>query len=170
MKADMDIRQALMAEHSKRQTMAIVEFIGDDARRFAKLMKLFFAGEYRLTQRAAWPMNYCAERRPELIRPYLPKLLDCLERDDMHDAVKRNVVRLLQYVEIPRRLAGKVYSYCVDLVDDACEPVAVRAFALTVAARIAKSEPYLMNELRLVVRKHLPHTTAAFQKRAREIL
>ena len=106
---------------------------------------------------------------PELIRPYLPKLLDCLARDDMHDAVKRNVLRLLQRVEIPRRLAGKVYSHCVDLIDDAFEPAAVRAFALTVAARIVKSEPDLMNELRLVVRKH-PHTTAAFQKRAREIL
>jgi hypothetical protein len=166
----MDIRQALMAEHSKRQTMAIVEFIGDDDRRFAELMKLIFAGEYRLTQRAAWSMNYCAERRPELIRPYLPKLLDCLKRDDMHDAVKRNVLRLLQHVEIPQRLAGKAYSHCVDLIDNAYEPVAVRAFALTVAARIAKSEPELMNELRLIVRKHLPHTTVAFHKRAREIL
>ena len=166
----MDIRQALMDEHSKRQTMAIVEFIGDDAGRFAELMKLFFGGEHRLTQRAAWPMNYCAERRPELIRPYLPKLLDCLKRDDLHDAVKRNVVRLLQYIEIPPRLMGKVYGHCVDLVDNSYEPVAVRAFALTVAARIAKSEPDLMNELRLIVRKHLPHTTAAFQKRAREIL
>jgi hypothetical protein len=166
----MDIRQALTAEHSKRQTMAIVEFIGDAPRRFAELMKIIFAGEYRLTQRAAWSMNYCAERRPEMIRPYLPKLLDCLEREDMHDAVKRNVLRLLQRVEILRRWAGKVYSHCVDLIDDAFEPVAAPAFALTVAARIARSEPDLMNELRLVVRNHLPHTTAAFQKRAREIL
>jgi len=166
----MDIRQALMTEHSKRQTMAIVEYIGDDARRFAELMKLFFAGEYRLTQRAAWPMNYCAERHPELILPYLPKLLDCLERDDMHTAVKRNVVRLLQYIEIPKRLTGRVYSHCVDLIDDAYQPAAVRAFALTVAARIAKREPDLMNELRLIVSKHLPQATAAFQVRAREIL
>jgi hypothetical protein len=166
----MDIRQALMAIHSKRQAMAIVEFIGDDAQRFAELMKLFFAGEYRLTQCAAGIMGYCVERRPELIRPYLPKLLDCLGRDDMHNAVKRNVVRLLQYIEIPRRLAGKVYAHCVDLIDCGYEPVAVRAFALTAAARIARSEPDLMNELRLIVRKHLPHTTAAFHKRAREVL
>lgn len=166
----MDIRQALMAEHSKRQTMAIVEFIGDDPKRFAELMKLFFAGEYRLTQRAAWPMNYCAERHSALIQPYLPKLLDCLEREDMHDAVKRNVMRLLQYIEIPKRLAGRVYAHCVDFIDDAYQPVAVRVFAVTVAARIAKSEPDLLNELRLIVSKHLPHTTAAFQKRARGIL
>src|SRR5262245_61227601 len=166
----MDIRQALVAEHSKRQTMAIVEFIGDDARRFAELMKIFFAGEYRLAQRAAWPMNYCAERHPELIRPYLPKLLDCLEREDMHVAVKRNVVQLLQYIEIPRRLTGRVYSHCVDLIDEPREPVAVRAFAITVAARIAKSEPALLNELRLIVSKHLPHASAAFRVRAREVM
>ncbi len=166
----MDICQALTAEHSKRQTMAIVEFIGGDPERFAELMKLFFAGDYRLTQRAAWPMNYCAERHPALIRPYLPKLLDCLEREDMHTAVKRNVVRLLQYIEIPKRLTGRVYSHCVDLIDDAYQPVAVRAFALTVAARIAKAEPDLLNELRLIVSQHLPHATAAFRVRAREVL
>src|SRR5262245_66208392 len=100
----MDIRQALMAAHSKGQAMAIVEFIDDDARRFAELMKHVFAGEYRLTHCAAGVMGYCVELRPGLIRPYLPKLLDCLERDDVHDAVKRNIVRLLQYVEIPRGL------------------------------------------------------------------
>ena len=61
----MDIRQSLLLEHSKPQTMKIVEFIGADEKHFAELMKIFFAGEYRLTQRAAWPLNYCAERHPE---------------------------------------------------------------------------------------------------------
>lgn len=159
-----------MTEHSKRQTMAIVEFIGEDPKRFAELMKVFFAGDHRLTQRAAWPMSYCAERHPKLILPYLPKLLNCLDRDDMHDAIKRNVMRLLQYIEIPKRMTGKVYAHAVDLLDNADEPIAVRAFAMTVAARIAKSEPDLMNELRLIVSKHLPHSTAAFQVRARKIL
>ncbi len=159
-----------MTEHSKQQTMAIVEFIGEDPKRFAELMKVFFEGEYRLTQRAAWPMNYCAERHPKLILPYLPKLLDCLEREDMHDAVKRNVMRLLQYIEIPKRLMGKVYARSVDFIDDADQPIAVRVFAMTVAARIAKSEPALMNELRLIVRKHLPHSTAAFRARAKQVL
>lgn len=159
-----------MAGHSKQSTMAIVEYIGDDPKRFAELMKCFFAGDYRLTQRAAWPMNYCAEQHQKLILPYLPKLLACLNREDMHVAVKRNVMRLLQYIEIPKRLTGKVYSHAVDLLDNADEPIAVRCFAMTVAARIAKSEPDLMNELRLIVSKHLPHSTAAFKVRARELL
>ena len=159
-----------MAVHSKQQAVAIVEFIGDDPKRFAELMKLFFAGEYRLTQCAAWPMSYCVEQHPELIRPYLSKLIGCLERDDQHDAVRRNVLRLLQYIEIPNRLAGKVYAHCIDFIDDPDQPIAVRAFAMTVAARIAKSEPDLLNELRLIVSKHLPHSTAAFRVRAKHVL
>jgi hypothetical protein len=166
----MDIRQALLAEHSKRQTAAIVEYIGDDARRFAELMKLFFAGDYRLTQRAAWPMNYCAERHPQLIQPYLPKLLACLERDDMHVAAKRNIVRLLQYIEIPRRLHGRVYGHCVDLLVNPAEPIAVRVFAMTAAARVAQTQPALLNELRLIVRQQMPHSTPAFQARAHRLL
>jgi hypothetical protein len=166
----MNIRQALLDEHSKHQTMAIVEYIGDDPARFAELMDVFFAGEYRTTQRAAWPLNYCAERNPRLICPYLDRLVDLLARKDVHNAVRRNIARLLQFIEIPEHLHGKVYSLCVDLVDNAEEPVAVRVFALTVAANIAKPEPDLTGELKLIVEKHLPHTTPAFRARARRIL
>jgi hypothetical protein len=166
----MDIREALRTEHSKRQTAAIAEYVGNDPKRFAELMAIFFEGEYRSTQRAAWPMSVCIETQPQLIYPYLGKLINQLERDDVHNAVKRNVVRLLQYIDIPKKMLGKVYSHCIDLIDDINEPVAVRAFALTVAIKIAGSEPALLDELRLVVNAHLPHTSIAFHKRAREIL
>lgn len=42
----MDIRRALIDEHSKRQTMKIVEFIGEDAQKFKELAEIFFSGEY----------------------------------------------------------------------------------------------------------------------------
>lgn len=166
----MDIRQAILAVHSKDQAMKITGYIGDDPERFAELVGIFFAGDYRTMQCAAWPINHCVERNPELVYPYLERLVDMLARKDVHNAVRRNVARLLQYVEIPEELQGKVYSLCVDLVDDTEEPVAVRVFALTVAARIAEFEPDLLGELKLIVKKHLPHATAAFHSRARRIL
>ena len=166
----MDIREALATEHSKRQTMTIVDYIGDDAKHFAELMSVFFEGEYRLTQRAAWPMSYVAVRQPQLIRPYLRRLVDQLERKDVHNAVRRNVVRLLEDIKIPNNLKGRVYSICIDLLDDVSEPVAVRAFAMTVAAKIAKVEPDLLSELRLVTKTHLPNFSAALRSRARNIL
>ncbi len=166
----MDIKQQLLIEHSKSNTNKIVDHIGNDSKRFAELMRIFFGDEYRLMQRAAWVMSHCAENNPQLIKPYFEKMIDLLPEKDVHNAVKRNIVRLLQFVEIPDKYLGKVYSHCVDLVDNANEPVAVRAFALTVAAKIAQSEQELLSELKLVVEKHLKYTSVAFHKRAREIL
>ena len=150
--------------------MRVVRYIGSDRERFAELMSAFFKGEYRLTQRASWPMNYCVQRHPELIVPYLKKLLDHAERDDVHDAVRRNAMRLLQYVDVPTRLKGRVYSLCLDLIGDLKQPVAVKVFAITTARKIAEKEPSLISELSLVVREQLPHNSVAFSKRAREVL
>lgn len=166
----MDIRQALLEEHSKPQTMKIVEFIGEDAGKFKELIKIFISDEYLLAQRAGWALSYCAELHPQMVKPYLGKLLDQLERNDVHDAVKRNVVRLLLYVEIPEKLLGRAYCHCVDLIDDINAPIAVRVFALLVAANISDGEPDLRRELQLIVKKHLPYAPAALRNRAGKIL
>lgn len=166
----MDIREALLAEHSKSQTMKIVSYVGADADRFAELMRLFLGDTYRLSQRAAWAVNYCAEDRPELIRPYFGKLVAQLERDDVHIAVRRNVVRMLQFIDIPKRYRGRVFDACYNLVDDPHQPVAVRVFALTAAARIAKDLPELLDELRLVAAKYPQSATAGFRNRCLRVL
>lgn len=166
----MNLRQAIRAEHSKRQTKAIADYVDGDPKRFAQLMEIFFEGEYRMTQRASWPMNYCAERHPELVYPYLDKLLMLLADKGVHNAVRRNIARLLQFIEIPEKNRGEVYALCVEVIDDTTEAVAVRAHAMTIAANIADLEPDLYDELRLVVKKHIPHATAGFRARARRIL
>jgi hypothetical protein len=115
-------------------------------------------------------MNYCAEHHPKLIRPYLKKLTAELQREDVHDAVRRNILRLLQFVEIPHYLKGRLYSLCLKFIADGSQPVAVKVFATTVARKIAETEPALMNELRFVVRQQLPHESVAFHKRARGVV
>ncbi len=166
----MDIHRALLEVHSKNQAMKITDYVGDDEKRFAELADIFFSGDYRTMQCAAWPINHCVERNPGLIFPYLDKFVDMLGRKDVHNAVRRNIARMLQYVEVPKRLQGKLYSVCLDRVEDTEEPIAVRVFALTVAVQIARDEPDLLAEIRLIVDKHLPHSTAAFRSRARRIL
>ncbi|MEO7658644.1 MAG: hypothetical protein ABIV48_03425 [Pyrinomonadaceae bacterium] len=166
----MNIRDALLAEHSKSQTMKIVRYIDGDAVRFKELMDYFLGDNYRLSQRAAWAVNYCAEYRNESVKPYFGKLAEQFERTDVHPAVLRNVARMLQFVDIPKRFHGRVFDSCYKLVDDAGQSLAVRVFALTVAARIANGEPVLLDELRLLAEKHAPHTTIAFRVRARRVL
>ena len=166
----MNIREELLAEHSKRQTNKIVDYIGADPKRFAELMSAFFAGPYRVTQRAAWPISYCVEYHPDLVKPYLGRFVLLLERSDGHDAVRRNVARLLQFVEIPPTYKVSTYEVCCRLVDDIQQPVAVRVFAMSVAAKVARGHPELTRELKLVIKKYAEDGSAAFGSRARKIL
>ncbi|MEO8573798.1 MAG: hypothetical protein ABI481_07495, partial [Pyrinomonadaceae bacterium] len=91
-------------------------------------------------------------------------------RDDVHAAAHRNILRMFQFVEIPKRWGGKLYDMCAQFLDDADRPVGVRVFALTIAAKIADGEAALISELTAIAEKHIPHTTIALRSRARRVL
>jgi hypothetical protein len=166
----MDLKKLLAAEHSKKQTDRIVAYVGGDPQRFAVLIKLFFEGEYRITQRAAWPLSYCVRRHPKLIEPYYKRLLDNLERKDIHVAVVRNTVRLLQDVSIPKRWHGRVMSVCFDFVADVQTPIAVKAFALSILSNFSGEYPEIRSELKLLIEEQWEHATPAFRSRAKKII
>lgn len=165
----MDLEKEILKEHSKQHTLKIVKYIGRNPQRFYDLIKVLVKGPYRVSQRAAWPLSVCIEHHPELILPHLTAVLKLLDRKDMHEAVTRNVVRLLQYVDLPKRYFGKVAGTCFELLDPK-EPIAVRAFSMTVLANIAAHEPDLKKELRIVIEDQLPYASAGFRARARKVL
>jgi hypothetical protein len=166
----MDLTKLLRAEHSKRQCDRIVAYIGSDKERFAQLIELFFRGEYRITQRAAWPLSYCVRRHPQLIAPYYRQLLDNLGRKDIHVAVVRNTVRLLQDVSIPKRWHGRVMSVCFEFVEDPATPIAVKAFALSILSNLSAEYPEIKGELKTLIESQWEQATPAFRSRARKIL
>jgi hypothetical protein len=166
----MDILQSLKKEHSKKQTDRIVDFVGADKERFGVLIGLFFQGEYRITQRAAWPLSYCVRNHPSLITPYFKQLLDNLQRKDIHVAVVRNTVRLLQDVTIPKKYQGRVMSICFDFVQDPQTPIAVKVFSLTILSNLAGDYPDIGPELKLIIEEQWEHSTAAFRSRAKKVL
>jgi hypothetical protein len=166
----MDILQSLQKEHSKKQTDRIVNYVGADKERFGVLIGLFFGGEYRITQRAAWPLSYCVRAHPSLIGPYFKQLLDNLERPDIPVAVVRNTVRLLQDVTIPTKFHGRVMSTCFDFIQSVETPIAVKAFSLTILSHLAADYPDIRGELKLIIEEQWEHSTAAFRSRAKKVL
>lgn len=166
----MDLLKAIEKEHSKTQCEKVVRYVGNDKGRFAELMQLFLKGEYRTTQRAAWPMSICVENHPELITPYFKQIVPLLQKPGLHGAVVRNIVRLLQYVDIPKRYHGQVMSCCFDFVADHETAPAIKAFSLTILENLSAVYPDIKPELKLVIEERWPHETAAFRSRAKKIL
>lgn len=166
----MNIEQQLLKEHSKRQTEKIARWIGTDETRLNAFLDVFLHGEPLVVQRGAWVIGKLGDRHPNVFVPHLSRLIKKMQEPGVHDAVRRNVVRLLQTIEIPRRLLGIVVSLCFDYLESPAEPIAVKVFAMSVIARVAKTEPDLERELRLIVRQQLPQAGGAFRSRARSVL
>lgn len=166
----MDLETEILREHSKRQALRIASWVGHDRRRFRRLMELFLKGDRLITQRSAWVVGICADNHPELVRPHLKPLVKKMQEPGVHDAVKRNVVRILQTADIPNDLLGTVATLCFEYLGSVNEPIAVRAFSMTVLAKIAQREPDLMRELRLVIEQQLPYGSAGIRARARRVL
>src|SRR5688500_13978112 len=166
----MDLHQAILKEHSKAQTEKIVKYVGNNPERFAELMKLFLGNEYRVIQRAGWPLSYCVEKHPELIKPYFKQSMDQLQKPAGHNAVHRNIVRLLQAVDIPKRYHGQVMNTCFEFIASNETEVAIKAFALTVLQNLSAVYPEIKPELKLIIEERWPYVTAAFHSRARKIL
>lgn len=165
----MDIKKEILKEHSKKQTSKVVKYIGDDAQRFKTLVKAFLEGPYRVTQRAAWPLALCVQDHPALINPHLKEVLKMLGKPGTHDAVRRNILRFLQDIEIPKKFYGFVTDKCFTLMDPK-EPIAVRVFSMTVLSNIAQHEPDLKKELRIIIEDQLPYGSAGYLSRAKKIL
>ena len=166
----MDLETEILREHSKRQTRRIAGWIGEDARRFKQLMQLFLHGEYRVTQRSAWIVSECFDQHPRLIRPWLPAILSKMQEPGVHDAVPRNMLRILQFVEIPKSLLGTAATLCFDYLSAVGSPIAVKANAMTVLQNIAAREPHLKRELQTSIELMMPYVGAALKARARIVL
>ncbi len=167
------LREQILQEHSKAQTLAIAEWIGKDEERFRALLHLFLHDEYRVVQRAAWVLSYIAERHREMVAPYLPLLVKRMTVEDLPVAVKRNVLRMLQHMDIPESLHGEVMNMCFHFLEDVKETVAVRAFSMTVLARLAIIYPDIKQELKTVIEDALElekKVRAGFTSRARRTL
>lgn len=166
----MNIAATLAKEYSLEITKKIVKYIGKSEERFAELMDIFLNGEMRMCQRAAWAVGHCADNNPQLLYPYIGKMLKRLD-NPLHDAVKRNTFRVWQVMDIPADKLGEVVDKSFYFLQKHDEAIAIRVFAMTVLANACKKEPDLKNELRVVIEDILQHNESpAFKNRALKIL
>lgn len=168
----MNIQEELLKAkiHFKEDAVRITNYACTNKQRFAELMKCFLSNEYRLAQRAAWSVSWAAKQKPALIKPYIKNLVAQLPRTDVHNAVIRNSVRILEEIDIPEELHGEVMNSCFEFIEKPSTPIAIKAFSLTTLHNLSKHYPEIKPELKLIIEERLPTETPAFISRAKKIL
>lgn len=166
----MNLEEELLKEHSKAQGNKIAAYVLQKNERFDNLMEIFFTENYRLNQRAAFSVNICYGKNPEIIEPYIERLVTNLKRTDLHDAVKRNTIRILQFINLPAELEGQIYDLCFKYLISKDEPIAIKAFSMRVLANICKNHPELKNELIPVIEDMIPFGSSGIKNRGKKII
>lgn len=166
----MNLRETILAGHSKAQTNKIISWVGTSQQRFDKLFNLFMHDDYRVIQRAAWPMSYCVIKHPKLITKHFPELILNLFKADSHNAVKRNTLRLLQHINIPEKYHWEIMALCFQYVSSPTEAAAIKAFALTILHNLSEQYPDIKTELGVIIEDRWKYETPAFHSRAAKFL
>jgi len=166
----MIIRDELLKEHSLENTDRIAKFACGSKEHFDELMQCFLSNEYRVAQRAAWAVSHAASKKPDFMAGYIKVLVGQLSRKDVHAAVIRNSVRILQQTDIPTELHGEVMNACFSFIENPATPVAIKAFSLTTLHNLSKVYPEIKQELQLIIEERWELESAAFRSRAKKVL
>lgn len=168
----MTIRDELLKQqiHFKKDALAIAGFAVSSDENFRELIDCLLSKDIRVAQRAAWSVNWAAQKNPEMIQPYIGILVDQLKKTDVHNAVIRNSLRILENLTIPEQFQGEVMDACFMFLQKRDTAIAIKAFALTVVFNLSKIHPEIINELRFIIQKNMPYETAAYQSRGKKIL
>lgn len=165
----MNYTSQLLQEHSRVNTNRITKAIGNNPDEFKKIIDIIYHAEPPLPQRAAWLLSIVNEKHPELLKPYLSKFINDIQKFEL-DAVRRNMSVVLASHKIPKKLQGKLINVCFDLMLSPTEKVVMKVHAMQCIANIAKEHPELIPELKSAIEDQLPKTTAAFNARAKMVL
>lgn len=166
----MDIKAQLIKEHSKENKDLIVNYLLNNTNEVDSLMELFFGSNHILVQRSAWVVGDLGEKHTELIRPFFPRMVKEIRKTECIIAVKRNVLRVLQFQKVDENLWGELYDVCIRFLEDKKEPVAVKVFSMTTAYNIVKHVPELKDELQGAIEQIIPEGTAGEKNRGKKIL
>lgn len=166
----MNIQKCLSDVYSKGQIETVANYACINKQNFDTLMRCYFSEDKRLAQMASWSVSYAARIQPSWIEPYLTQMVELLERKDVHIAVIRNCIRILQDISIPNELHGKVMHICFKFVESTNTANAVKAFSLTILHNLSKTYPEIKQELKLLIENLWDNETPAFKSRGKKIL
>jgi len=165
----MKYREELLRNYSSALIRSIVSDIGNNPAKFADLTSLLSDNDPLISQRAAWPLSYVIENHPNIALPHIPVFMDLLTQR-RHVAVKRNILRGFQFVNIPDEYLGTILDICYSFIRSVKEGIAVRAFAMTVVANACKIYPDLKHELIITLEALVDDETPGIRSRARNTL
>jgi hypothetical protein len=132
--------------HSYKADM--ISYLNQHPADFDEVVALAVANKKNISWRAAWLLWSCMAENDQRLQKHLKKLIDKLPTSS--DNQLRELLIILQRMELPVNYEGKLFGICVDVWEKTGKQPSVRYNAFKLMVKIAKKNPALINELFLL--------------------
>ena len=169
----MNIELELLKEHSKANSARIGDYIIENSEELKTLVSLFLSRKKVVSQRSGMVISYVHDLSPEIFNIELKEeiIKTLIHEDNIEVAVKRNIVRILQTMQIPIKYHSLIFNNALELMINPKEAIAVRAFCMQILYNLTSIYPELKLELILSLENILLlNNEAGIQSRGRKIL
>jgi 8-oxo-dGTP diphosphatase len=139
---------------------------------FNKLIEYSYCKDKKLAFRASWTLNKACEKYPELIYPFLPKVVESLPMID-NESVQRSFLRIISFCDI-KNLSGKQHGilaeHCFSMLRSGFSAIAIKALSMDILSNLLVIYPELANELSASVRILMEDGSAAIISKGKYVL
>lgn len=136
---------------------------------YSILMEIALYSDNPKSWRAAYMADQIHENHPELILPFIDKIIEQL-KVEKSKSKKRHFLKQISLNTIPEESHIFLVDYCLNAFTSAKEDVAVRVHAMQILFNISEKEPELKHEILAVIEAEMEfHPTAGILSRGRKL-
>lgn len=145
-------------------------FLADDPHLLEQLIEIAVSDPKKETWRAFWIVDKIHEKKPELIQPYLGKMIKALETID-NPSKLRHLLKVISLNMIPEESLSFLLDYSIQKLTDPGFPIAVRVHAMQILYAISEQEPEFKPELIQLIEHEMEyHTSGGINARGKNLL
>ena len=139
---------------------------------FLKLLEYSRSSDKKLGFHASWILSKVCDKFPEIIYPYLPRIVETLHQIENESALRSflRIISLSDLDKINNRQHGLLADFCFSSLNSGFSAIAVKAYSMEILYRLSIIYPELVNELSASIRILLEDGSAGITARGVTIL
>lgn len=167
-----EIRDMLNRMSGIKEAEWVASSANDNPMLFRKMIEFSFSDDRRLAFHSSWILTKATDREPEKIRPYLPLIVESLEKID-NDSSLRSFLKILSLNDpgiLTKKHQGLLADACFRFLNSGSSAIAIKAYSMDILYRLTLIYPELGTELALSVRSVMDIDSAGVASKAKTIL
>ncbi|MCX6335445.1 MAG: (deoxy)nucleoside triphosphate pyrophosphohydrolase [Bacteroidia bacterium] len=139
---------------------------------FKKLFDYSFSDDRKLAFHSSWALSKVVDKYPELIYPYLPRVVEVLDKIG-NESAQRSFLRIITIADVEKLSSkhhGLLADHCFSALRSGFSAIAIKAYSMEIIYKLAVIYPELAHELAATINILQGEGSAGIVARGRIIL